>query len=212
MIVQAQSPFLAVHVNAAFSRLTGMHNSGIIGRPLSKILSLIGTDDWSSSSKSLSSPSGEESPEENLEHLNSLSIERLMIGSNFERCYKVTTIVDKGDDKSSEKSNSVNEDSNNSSITSKEDSFTPMKCTMSICRIVSTQTRGKNFLMLRIHESPSQKQKKTVTKDNVQTTHYLIQLTPHEESCGSMEDKAAPNEKVFSTEENASSPPAQTCG
>ena len=47
MIVQAELPFLAVHVNTAFLRLAGMDNSDVIGRPLSNILSLsIDTNEW----------------------------------------------------------------------------------------------------------------------------------------------------------------------
>jgi len=40
LIVQSAPPFLAVHINAAFSRLTGIHNTSVIGRPVSKILEL----------------------------------------------------------------------------------------------------------------------------------------------------------------------------
>jgi hypothetical protein len=45
LIVQAEAPYCAVHVNAAFSRLTGIHNSSVIGTPVSKILSLVSTYD-----------------------------------------------------------------------------------------------------------------------------------------------------------------------
>jgi len=40
LIVQAEPPFLAVHINAAFSRLTGINNSTVIGMPVSKIVAL----------------------------------------------------------------------------------------------------------------------------------------------------------------------------
>ena len=53
LVVQAESPYVAVHVNAAFSRLTGMHNSRIIGRPLSKILSLIDSNQVDRSAASI---------------------------------------------------------------------------------------------------------------------------------------------------------------
>lgn len=45
LIVQADPPYCAVHINAAFSRLTGIHNSSVIGTPISKILSLVSTYD-----------------------------------------------------------------------------------------------------------------------------------------------------------------------
>ncbi len=39
--MQAAPPYDVVHVNAAFSRLTGVHNVSIIGCPISKALSLV---------------------------------------------------------------------------------------------------------------------------------------------------------------------------
>lgn len=40
LLVRAELPFLAVHVNAAFSVLTGIQNSYVIGKSVSKILAL----------------------------------------------------------------------------------------------------------------------------------------------------------------------------
>jgi len=45
LIVQAEPPYHIVHINAAFSRLTGIQNSSIIGKPVSQILSLVSTYD-----------------------------------------------------------------------------------------------------------------------------------------------------------------------
>jgi hypothetical protein len=45
LVVQADPPYCAVHINAAFSRLTGIHNNSVIGTPISKILSLVSTYD-----------------------------------------------------------------------------------------------------------------------------------------------------------------------
>jgi len=44
IVIQAEPPLLVVHVNAAFSRLTGMQNNYVIGRPLPKILALADHD------------------------------------------------------------------------------------------------------------------------------------------------------------------------
>lgn len=41
LILQGEPPFLAVHCNAAFSRLTGIQNSTVIGRPVAKIFSVL---------------------------------------------------------------------------------------------------------------------------------------------------------------------------
>ena len=40
MLVQALPPFLAVHINAAFTNLCGIQSSAIIGRPVSTFISL----------------------------------------------------------------------------------------------------------------------------------------------------------------------------
>ena len=44
ILIQAEPPLLVVHVNAAFSRLTGMQNNYVIGRPLPKVLALADHD------------------------------------------------------------------------------------------------------------------------------------------------------------------------
>ncbi len=200
-----------------------MHNSGIIGRPLSKILSVIeGSNDWTSSSTSASTkgkppecPSGED-PVDDKEQQNSLSIDRLMENSGFGSYHKVNTIDDKSDDKNGN-STSANEGSNNSSITSKDDSFTPIQCLMSICPIVSTSPqRMRNVSKPKKQDgiaqepqlsksllSPSStqhdpKRKRIAPRQNsimldpeaLKKSHYLIQLTPCEDSLGSLEDKA----------------------
>lgn len=208
-----------------------MHNSGLIGRPLSKILSLLETDEWCTTITDTIKPpdartSGDDSNEDNQEqNRNFLSIERLMKSTRFNYCYKVTTIVDKGDDKSSNNSNSATEESNNSSITSKEDSFTPLNCVMTICAIVSTPTRGRNsskFRKLEVQESLSPIQKNDATKQNsscTRNTHCLIQLSPCDESCGSSDDKLNVNEATTTTvhaienrDNSSSSSHAHTCG
>ncbi len=225
LVVQAITPYLAVHVNAAFSRLTGMHNSGIIGRPLSKILCLLENDDWDvvNKSKPVSSSKYDEDSNEDGQKQNRLSIERLMEKGGFDnRSYHVITIVDKGDsDKSSDKSNSANEESNNSSITSKEDSFTPMKCTVSICYIISPPTRGRASKIRKQEgqEITHQNQKKESSKQfsHIADTkkvlsHYLIQLKPT-----SHDDSSKTDERVTSAEDNcessnSSSSHAKACG
>lgn len=45
LIVRAEPLYHVVHINAAFSRLTGIHNSSVIGKPVSQILSLVSTYD-----------------------------------------------------------------------------------------------------------------------------------------------------------------------
>jgi hypothetical protein len=205
LIVQAGKPFLAVHVNAAFSRLTGMQNSGIIGRPLSKIFALIDYNKWESTSKEDKIPnenaqdeSGGDSGEARGDCTEEtqdkqITISQLMGESNFGTFYKVTTIVEKSDGNSSNNSNSANELSNNSSISTKEDSFTSTKCMMSICAIVSTQPRRRSSSM----GPPNQKQKtnnnnvssskspnKSIGDKNI--THCLIQLTPCDDGSGSL--------------------------
>jgi hypothetical protein len=41
LILQTEPAFLIVHINAAFSRLTGIQNSTVVGRPVSKIIAWI---------------------------------------------------------------------------------------------------------------------------------------------------------------------------
>ncbi len=41
LIVQSAPPYYVVHINAAFSRLTGVQNDSIVGVPVSKTLSLV---------------------------------------------------------------------------------------------------------------------------------------------------------------------------
>lgn len=246
MIVQAESPFLAVHVNAAFSRLTGMHNSGIIGRPLSKILSLIDTNEWRSAGKEAKPSqlrvSGEELNENDHQEQKALSITKIMRNCGFDSCYKVITNVEKSYDKSSNGSsngNSANEGSNNSSITSKDDSFTPTKCVMSICAIAAAPTRGRHsskFRKQEVQQEPqSQKQKREISRQNSgnsdllvpqKNSHCLIQLTPYDDSCSSLEEKInGLEEKINETEAgihadlednncggNSSSSHAHACG
>lgn len=172
LIVQADARLLAVHVNAAFSRFTGMHNSRIIGLPLSKILCIANTNQIDCSS---ASSKEEELQNKNVEtstdhHLNETTkeeqqgpikfdeecsneskeknsaskIEKLLLGSgkSLKKMFIITTLVDKADDKNGNGSNSANEGSNNSSITSKDDSLDAVRAAMSICVIVSTPPRG----------------------------------------------------------------------
>ena len=225
MVVQAEPPFLAVHVNAAFSRLTGMHNSGIISRPLSKILSLIDTSEWGSTGKETkpalpSDSSGEQK---------ALSITKIMKNCGFSSCYKVVTNVEKGYDKSGNGSsnggNSANEGSNNSSITSKEESFTPTKCVMSICTIAAAPTRGRHSSKFRKQEvqlePQSQKQKRDTSDQQApqRSSHCLIQLTPYDDSCSSFEEKIYEAEAAAHADlednncgGNSSSSHAHACG
>ena len=182
LIVQSKVPFLAVHVNAAFSRFTGMHNCRIIGKPLSKILSLIDTNNQLDSSSCTSSTKEEQHRQQGTKNENNsinnnqtskkaasvvkaevpfdeesssyedkqksdfLLIEQLLMEENcinLKKKHKVTTIVDKSDEKNGNVStNSANEGSNNSSITSKDDSLDAVRGVMSICVIVSTPPRG----------------------------------------------------------------------
>jgi hypothetical protein len=223
LVVQSLEPYLAVHVNAAFSRLTGIHNSGIIGRPLSRILSLLGNNEWNAVNKDKLSPSttskGNDDSNNDIQEQNSRTIDKLMAQSDFDnKYYLVTTIVDKGDDKGSDKSNSANEGSNNSSITSKEDSYTPMKCLISICSILSAPPRGRSSKSRKYegHEMPYSRMKDT----KMVISHYLIQLKPtsqHDDSSGSMGDKIK-DERATSAEEsansnsNSNSSHAKTCG
>ena len=180
-----------------------MQNSGTIGRPLSKIISILEINDWGSSSLKddkppiTSSKFGDEPTEAQIDE-NGLLIKKLIGSCGFGCCHVVTTIDDKYDDKNGNTSNSTN----NSSLTSKEDSFTPMKCVMSICAIVSPANRGRNSSKHKkqevhnIQEQPNHPSaydpaKKLKREQGALTkSHCLIQLTPCEDSFNSIEEKA----------------------
>ena len=242
-----------------------MHNSRIIGRPLSKILSLIDSNqvDWSATSTREKQQQEDKNEESNV-HPTSIKssqitrdeepgtinydedtsndklkgntpIEELSMSNlNLKRIYKVTTIVDKSDDKNGNASNSANEGSNNSSITSKDDSLDSVRGVMSICVIVSTPTRGQNksnqtrIFLHQVQHDPSSSIKKqkqqsdettgmhpanndSVDRHTLHLSHYLIQLFPVDDE-GQQSNQRVDEEKEENISVSSTDSPTLTCG
>ena len=165
VVIEAKSPFLAVHVNAAFSRLTGVQNSTVIGRPLSTILTILGqiqdlpekrtTCSQHKNNKRIGNKKNSQSTKSNSfsndngiaatrciwnRHAETrISIERLIASNCYEVCYMVNILGFEGGTITSpyqQEDVHNRSGSRHSSISSKDVHVKPTLCTMSMCPVM----------------------------------------------------------------------------
>lgn len=165
LIVQANPPYLVVHINAAFSRLTGIQNSTAIGKPLSKILILLSThDQLTPSGAQEDGQSHQKDSEKDYDDSNDQVQAMKIDGSNipdaglnqssgdlqknrsyiesvitfvgFKQYYKVQTLDCRRENLPTSDCSISNYCSLNSSISSKDENI-PRSCVMSVCAIHS---------------------------------------------------------------------------
>ena len=171
LILQGEPPFLAVHCNAAFSRLTGIQNSIVIGRPVATIFSVLPATlqkeaPLPSRPQESSGPIGQQVQVEIQNEQNSLKTDKSSLSSNENADIRTDHVANTDEDVSIERliassgfgkchlvqtlelkttnsssDNSNNDASNNSSISSKEPPNKPSIVMMSVCPIMKTSAQ-----------------------------------------------------------------------
>ena len=215
--------FLAVHINAAFTRLTGIQNGTVIGRPVSNIIAWIeqlqsfplkskSQESITSSLEEANQPESsndlpdmerKEATKTDTSSLSSssndniavagirvakmeeseISIERLIALSGHGKYHKVQTL----DIRVSTSASDIcsNNESNNSSISSKDPPNNPTVCMMSVCPIMDSSSQ--HLQLTKRSTSPSnispkrRKNAHTQFRRHLSPSHFVVQLFPLEE-------------------------------
>lgn len=203
LIVQSEAPYLVVHVNAAFSRLSGIQNVTIIGCPLSKGIALAqSSEDDKQDQEPLTKSIEGSAPTEaskietviTVSHENAAqngvlnanqekedsTVETILGSKKFGIYYRVNYLDLKNE------TQSFGSNSKNSSISSKEISRNPTPCYMSICPIRDSPQKAPAKHHSSTSEWPGATQSRRARK-NTSPTHFVVQLVPEEKCQGSGE-------------------------
>jgi len=89
IVIQSTPPFVVVHTNAAYARLTGVDSHAVVGKPISALLSLsvapqgISSSGAESANQQADAASDEARAEESAERRHNLGLERLVASCGF---------------------------------------------------------------------------------------------------------------------------------
>jgi len=198
LIVQSEAPYLVVHVNAAFSRLSGIQNVTIIGCPLSKGIALAhSTEEGQQDQEPLTKPIKRSTPTEasiTVSHENAAqtgvlnanqekedsTVETILGSKKFGIYYRVNYLDLKNE------TESFGSNSKNSSISSKDIPRNPTPCYMSICPVRDSPQKAPAKHHSSTSDWPGATQSRRARK-NTSPTHFVVQLVPAEKCQGSGE-------------------------
>jgi hypothetical protein len=85
IVIQANPPFLVVHANAAYSRLTGLHSHTVVGKPIASLMSLAENEAQAArpNEAQQADKSSKASGTREMNHPRDVSLERLVAASGF---------------------------------------------------------------------------------------------------------------------------------
>lgn len=210
LILQGEPPFLAVHCNAAFSRLTGIQNSAVIGRPVAKIFSVLPATlqkeaPLPSRPQESSVPIGQQVQVEIQNEQNSLKTDKSSLSSNENADIRTDHVANTNEDVSIERliassgfgkchlvqtlelkttnsssDNSNNDESNNSSISSKDPPNKPSIVMMSVCPIMNASAQYAYPQAIKNSMDSPPKRRKHSHSQYRRQSHFVVQLFPYQ--------------------------------